>query len=88
MLKKGITMGARIGGKIKTVSYITACGLALAYSSLIRLDIVGSLHQPLKIAALVVFVLSVLVAVASFFDYLSVYRSSKDTGAESQSDKT
>ena len=88
MLKKGITMGARIGGKIKTVSYITACGLALAYSSLIRLDIIGSLHRPLEIASLVVFVLSVLVAVASFFDYLSVYRSSKEAGAESQSDKT
>jgi CDP-diacylglycerol--glycerol-3-phosphate 3-phosphatidyltransferase len=80
MLKKGITMGARIGGKVKTVTYIVAGGIALLYASIIRLSAL-ELLQPvvkiayiIKIAAIAVFCLSVLFSVLSFFDYLFVYK--------------
>ena len=41
MLQKGITMGARISGKIKTVAYIAAAGTALLCTSLRRLVAAG-----------------------------------------------
>jgi len=84
MLRKGITMGARISGKIKTVTYITAAAIALLYASIIRLSAQLSaveFLQPVvkfayivRITAIVVFSLSVLFSVLSFFDYLFVYR--------------
>ena len=72
MLKKGITMGARMGGKIKTVTYITAAGLALLASSVLRLGMDGGLYRILTMAATVVFIISVVIAAISFFDYISV----------------
>jgi CDP-diacylglycerol---glycerol-3-phosphate 3-phosphatidyltransferase len=80
MLRKGITMGARISGKVKTVTYIIAAAIALLYASIIRLSALEFL-QPVvkiayivKIAAIAVFCLSVFFSVLSFFDYLVVYR--------------
>jgi CDP-diacylglycerol--glycerol-3-phosphate 3-phosphatidyltransferase len=80
MLRKGIIMGARMGGKVKTVTYIIAGAIALLYASIIRLSALEFL-QPVvriayivKIAAVAVFSLSVLFSVLSFFDYLIVYR--------------
>ena len=69
-------MGARISGKIKTVTYITAAVIALFYASLYYLNVLEVYQNILKIAANVVFCLSVLVSVISFFDYYSQYRSS------------
>jgi CDP-diacylglycerol--glycerol-3-phosphate 3-phosphatidyltransferase len=80
MLKKGITMGARISGKIKTVAYVTAAAIALLYSSLQRLGALESVQPAVKIAAIAVFGISVLFSVVSFFDYLSVYRAAVKTG--------
>ena len=80
MLKKGITMGARMSGKVKTITYIIAGTIAMLYASIIRLSELEFL-QPVvknaymvKIAAIAVFSLSVLFSVLSFFDYLIVYR--------------
>jgi len=82
MLKKGIAMGARTSGKIKTVAYITAASLTLLYIGLHRLGIFGFLQPALRIVAIVVFYLSVLFSVLSFFDYVLVYRraSGKNNG--------
>jgi CDP-diacylglycerol---glycerol-3-phosphate 3-phosphatidyltransferase len=74
MLRKGITMGARTSGKIKTVTYIIAGAIALVYASLVRLSVLEFLHPVVKIAAIAVFSLSVIFSVLSFFDYLFVYR--------------
>jgi CDP-diacylglycerol--glycerol-3-phosphate 3-phosphatidyltransferase len=76
MLRKGVVMGARKSGKIKTVTYITAEAVALLYVSLRRLGVADCLQPVVKIAAIVVFCVSVLFSVLSFFDYVSVYRSS------------
>jgi CDP-diacylglycerol--glycerol-3-phosphate 3-phosphatidyltransferase len=74
MLKKGIAMGARMGGKLKTVTYVLAGGLALLASSTVRLGIGGQFYRGLVLAAVTVFLVSVIIAVISFFDYYSVYQ--------------
>ncbi|MCL2093627.1 MAG: CDP-diacylglycerol--glycerol-3-phosphate 3-phosphatidyltransferase [Treponema sp.] len=74
MLKKGVSLGARMGGKIKTVSYISAIALALLASSALRLGFTEPLVQGFRVAAGLVFLVSVIIAIVSFFDYLSVYR--------------
>jgi len=82
MLRKGIAMGARISGKIKTVAYISAGGIALFYSSLYRLGLFDTtLQLVVKIAALAAFCISVLISVISFFDYLAEYRNASKTTA-------
>ena len=73
MLKKGIAMGARMSGKVKTVTYISAGALALLASSVGRLGFDEGLYRLLVLAANVVFVLSVIIAIISFFQYASVY---------------
>ena len=73
MLKKGAVMGARLGGKIKTVTYIISAGAALLTVSLQRLSILEFLFPFFKIGALVIFIISVVISVASFIDYLLVY---------------
>ena len=85
MLKKGIVMGARMGGKIKTVAYVVAAGFALLASSIQRLGIGGDAYQVFIIIASAVFGISVLIAMISFFDYVSVYR--KATGGENAAKK-
>ena len=72
MLKKGVVMGARIGGKIKTVTYIMAGGLALLASSVVRLGMSKGLYRILTMAAGAVFIVSVIIAVVSFLDYVFV----------------
>ena len=73
MLRKGIALGARMGGKIKTATYILAGALALLASSVVRLGIDAGFYRALIIAAVTVFIISVIFSVISFFDYLSVY---------------
>ena len=73
MLRKGIAQGARMSGKIKTVMYILAGGLALLASSIFRLGLDNELYRGLVIAAQAVFIVSVVIAVISFFDYLLAY---------------
>jgi CDP-diacylglycerol--glycerol-3-phosphate 3-phosphatidyltransferase len=73
MLKKGVAMGARMSGKVKTVAYISAEAIALLYASLTRLSALDFLQPIVKIAAVSAFVMSVLISVISFFDYLAVY---------------
>ncbi|MDR0598722.1 MAG: CDP-diacylglycerol--glycerol-3-phosphate 3-phosphatidyltransferase [Treponema sp.] len=82
MLRRGVTLGARMGGKIKTVTYIAAAALALLAASVRRLrffdDAAGSrVFSLVSIAATVVFALSVLLAILSFADYVKVYRKGK-----------
>jgi CDP-diacylglycerol--glycerol-3-phosphate 3-phosphatidyltransferase len=74
MLRKGTAMGARISGKIKTVAYISACVLALLAVSIRRIHPENRLGPVVSVAALVVFAVSVVLAVLSFADYIKVYR--------------
>jgi len=72
MLKKGVTLGARITGKIKTILYIIAAAATLLAASLERLNVYENLLPYFKTAALIIFTLSVIMAVVSFIDYLII----------------
>jgi CDP-diacylglycerol--glycerol-3-phosphate 3-phosphatidyltransferase len=74
MLRKGIAQGAKLGGKIKTVTYILALALALLASSVARLGFDGDLFRWVVFAARAAFALSVILAIISFLNYVSVYR--------------
>jgi CDP-diacylglycerol--glycerol-3-phosphate 3-phosphatidyltransferase len=80
MMRKGIAMGARWGGKIKAVTYMAAGGLALLAASAARLGLDKALSLPvslyfcLRLAACLVFALSVVLAILSFIDYGLIYR--------------
>ncbi|MCL2721297.1 MAG: CDP-diacylglycerol--glycerol-3-phosphate 3-phosphatidyltransferase [Treponema sp.] len=74
MLKKGITLSASIYGKIKTVAYIIAVGAALFAVSLERLAILSSFLPYARTGSLIIFAISVGIALFSFFDYLSQYK--------------
>jgi CDP-diacylglycerol--glycerol-3-phosphate 3-phosphatidyltransferase len=73
MLKKGATLGASMGGKIKTVTYIIAAGAALLAVSIQRLGIFEFLFPYFKAGAIVIFVISIIFSVASFFHYILIY---------------
>jgi len=69
--RKGVAIGARKGGKLKTVLYITASGFSLAIESTVRLGFdLGNLMQPVLTVNFALYVLAVVVSVASFLDYL------------------
>jgi CDP-diacylglycerol--glycerol-3-phosphate 3-phosphatidyltransferase len=76
MLRKGIAMGARISGKIKTVAYIAAVMTALLYASLSRLGVFEPVQPLVKTIAIIVFSISVFFSLLSFFDYIRVYLAS------------
>ncbi len=69
--RKGVAIGARKGGKLKTVLYIVAAGFSLAIESTVRLGLdMGSLMHGALTVNFVLYLLAVLVSVASFIDYL------------------
>jgi CDP-diacylglycerol--glycerol-3-phosphate 3-phosphatidyltransferase len=76
MMKKGIAMGARKGGKIKAVTYMLAGLVALLAVSAQRLGFDERVFFVLQKGALIIFSISVIISLASFADYLSVYRKS------------
>lgn len=78
MLKKGIAMGARRGGKIKAFGYMFTGIAALLASSVQRLGIEGPYFSTLRTAALALFIVSVLISLISFADYVSVYKQASE----------
>lgn len=76
MMKRGITMGARGGGKIKAVMYMFAGAIALAAVSAQRLGFDDSVFHVLRWSAVAVFAVSVILALSSFADYYRVFRAS------------
>jgi CDP-diacylglycerol--glycerol-3-phosphate 3-phosphatidyltransferase len=74
MMKKGIVMGARKGGKLKAVAYMLAGAVALLASTAARLDWPAPVFPRLRLAAAAIFAVSVALSIVSFIDYLGVYR--------------
>jgi CDP-diacylglycerol--glycerol-3-phosphate 3-phosphatidyltransferase len=74
MMKKGVAMGARKGGKLKAVTYMAAGAFALLAVSVERLELSGGLFVIFRNSALVIFIISVIISVVSFIDYLLLYR--------------
>jgi CDP-diacylglycerol--glycerol-3-phosphate 3-phosphatidyltransferase len=74
MLRRGTAMGARRGGKIKAFAYMFTGAAALLASSVRRLEIEGPFFGIFRLAALGFFVLSAIISLLSFADYMSVYK--------------
>jgi CDP-diacylglycerol--glycerol-3-phosphate 3-phosphatidyltransferase len=74
MMKKGVAMGARKGGKIKAVTYMLTGAVALLASCTERLGLDSRFYAAFRISAVVIFVISVVLALISFADYIGVYR--------------
>ena len=68
--KQGIAIAARKGGKLKTVVYVVSGFYALFLELLVRLELVPGCFGALKIAALCLFILSLILSYSSFIDYL------------------
>ena len=79
MMKKGVAMGARMGGKIKAVTYMAAGAVALLAVTIFRLGFTGIPFTVLKYISIIIFAISVVLAVISFLDYLSVYRKAPES---------
>lgn len=75
-VKHGVAIGAKMGGKIKTVLYIVSGMLSLALESLSRLDFASPIPlQALHTAGTGLYVLCAVLAYVSFIHYLVVFRS-------------
>jgi CDP-diacylglycerol--glycerol-3-phosphate 3-phosphatidyltransferase len=74
MLRIGVTMGARISGKIKTMTYIMAGAFALLASTMARLGLNNTYYRILCRISVVIFLISVIMSLLSFFDYYSEYK--------------
>ena len=74
-VKQGVAIGARKGGKFKTVLYVGASIFTLAIESLIRLGInLGNALPILKIISLALFAIGLIASYTSFADYLINYK--------------
>jgi CDP-diacylglycerol--glycerol-3-phosphate 3-phosphatidyltransferase len=74
-VQKGVAIGARKGGKFKTVLYVGASIYTLAIESLIRLGVsLGDALPTLKIIGLILFGLGLIASYTSFADYLINYK--------------
>ncbi|WP_304226280.1 CDP-diacylglycerol--glycerol-3-phosphate 3-phosphatidyltransferase [Gracilinema caldarium] len=78
MMKLGIAMGARSGGKLKAVAYMIAGILALIAASLRRVWHNAALYDLTKTAAIIIFAISVIISLGSFIDYYRVYKNAKN----------
>jgi CDP-diacylglycerol---glycerol-3-phosphate 3-phosphatidyltransferase len=74
LAQRGIAMGARPGGKLKSATYMSAGVASLAYMSAARLGLGADILSALGIATLTLFSLAALLAVASFLDYCVQYK--------------
>jgi CDP-diacylglycerol--glycerol-3-phosphate 3-phosphatidyltransferase len=74
MMKKGAALGARKGGKIKAAAYALTGAAALLASSAKRLGLDSRVYGALRVSAIVIFAVSLVLALLSFVDYTCVYR--------------
>ncbi|MCR4939921.1 MAG: CDP-diacylglycerol--glycerol-3-phosphate 3-phosphatidyltransferase [Treponemataceae bacterium] len=74
--KQGVAIGAKKGGKFKTVLYIVTSFICLSVESLKRIGIPAENYE--EVTSVVILVMSILCLVASylsFFDYLKNFKS-------------
>ena len=88
-MQKGVAIGARIGGKIKTVLYIISGFFALFIESALRLKLFNNdyyFFKNYKAICLALFIICLLVSYVSFADYLFNFKNvlvSKDKTQQS-----
>ncbi len=78
MMKRGIAMGARSGGKIKAVAYMIAGAFALLASCSDRIGMDEGVFNIIRWIAVGCFAVSVVLSLTSFGDYLAVFRKTRN----------
>ena len=76
-LQRGVTMGARPGGKLKAVFYMLAGIASFLMVSIQRTGVFASSAAAVAEAAFLLYILSVLLSVGSFLDYVVQFRKIK-----------
>jgi CDP-diacylglycerol---glycerol-3-phosphate 3-phosphatidyltransferase len=71
---RGVAMGARSGGKLKSATYMAAGAASLFLVSITRLDLFPGVRVPFSIAIYALYSLAAFLAVLSFIDYFLQYR--------------
>jgi CDP-diacylglycerol---glycerol-3-phosphate 3-phosphatidyltransferase len=74
LAQRGVAMGARSGGKLKSATYMAAGCASLIYVSASKLGLCAFFLPPLSIAIYALFTLAAVLAIASFADYFVQYR--------------
>jgi CDP-diacylglycerol---glycerol-3-phosphate 3-phosphatidyltransferase len=74
LAQRGIAMGARPGGKLKSATYMAAGAACLILLTLDRLNLFIEYRGAFSLAIYVLYVLAAILALVSFMDYLSQYR--------------
>jgi CDP-diacylglycerol---glycerol-3-phosphate 3-phosphatidyltransferase len=74
LAQRGIAMGARRGGKLKSATYMVAGAASLLLVSADKLGLVPGLREGLSIAVYVLYVIAGILALVSFADYFLQYR--------------
>lgn len=87
LVRQGVAMGARKGGKFKTVLYVAGCALSLGLESCTRLGVWEEVPGRLVAACGWLYGAGALAAVASFGDYLVQYRKITEQEKEGESKK-
>jgi CDP-diacylglycerol--glycerol-3-phosphate 3-phosphatidyltransferase len=74
LAQRGITMGARSGGKLKSATYMAAGAASLLLVSAIKLDLFASIRTPFAIGVYALYSLAAFLSVLSFIDYFIQFR--------------
>lgn len=73
--RKGVTMGAAMGGKVKTVLYVAAGMFSLAIESAVRLGYAADIQlDVLKTINIALYIACVIASYASFFHYIMQFK--------------
>jgi len=74
LVQKGIAMGARKGGKLKSFTYALAGGVSLFIWSLGMLSLDTGINNVFVIGNFVLYCIAALLALGSFIDYFKEFR--------------
>jgi CDP-diacylglycerol---glycerol-3-phosphate 3-phosphatidyltransferase len=74
LAQRGIAMGARPGGKLKSATYMAAGAASLLFVSAQALGLEEGILQPFRIAIYALYSLAAFLAIASFADYFAQFR--------------
>jgi CDP-diacylglycerol--glycerol-3-phosphate 3-phosphatidyltransferase len=74
LAQRGIAMGARPGGKLKSATYMAAGAASLLFLSAARFGFFPGIRASFAVGIYVLYALAALLALGSFADYLVQYR--------------
>jgi CDP-diacylglycerol---glycerol-3-phosphate 3-phosphatidyltransferase len=74
LAQRGVAMGARSGGKLKSAIYMVAGAASLLLVSFVRLGLFAGLRAPFTVAIYALYSLAAALALISFVDYFIQFR--------------